>query len=59
MQKNIDFKIFQLYTNESKTPFPAELKQVCEDILTALKFVAFEPQAAIVNYYKCGDTLSC
>ncbi len=48
----------KLYSPLNHTPFPQDLSNLSEHILTRLGFKHFKAEAAIVNYYHMDSTLS-
>lgn len=48
----------QIYSEESKDPFPKDLGEMCEFFANVLGFTQFTSEAAIVNYYHMDSTLS-
>ncbi|XP_030378930.1 nucleic acid dioxygenase ALKBH1 [Scaptodrosophila lebanonensis] len=48
----------KVYSETMHTPFPQDLSNLCQYIATVLGFADFEAQAAIVNFYPIGTTLS-
>ncbi|XP_039249443.2 nucleic acid dioxygenase ALKBH1-like [Styela clava] len=46
------------YERESKSDFPSELANICSEVFDALGFKNYTPEAAIINYYHVGSTLS-
>lgn len=50
--------ILQIYAEENKNPFPDDLAELCDIFANYLGYKSFKAQAAIVNYYHMGSTLS-
>ncbi|GAV00440.1 hypothetical protein RvY_11287 [Ramazzottius varieornatus] len=48
----------KVYSEAKKTPFPADVSELCCAIAEAAGFPNFSPEAAIVNYYHLDSTLS-
>ena len=48
----------KLYSKESYTPFPEDLAQVVSELVGVCIPSAVVPEAAIVNFYRPGDTLT-
>ncbi|XP_039756890.1 nucleic acid dioxygenase ALKBH1 [Pararge aegeria] len=48
----------KVYDEENKNSFPEELSELCDIVSQQLGFVGFRAEAAIVNYYHMGSTLS-
>nr|XP_034832736.1 nucleic acid dioxygenase ALKBH1 [Maniola hyperantus] len=48
----------KVYSEDNKTDFPTELAELCDVIAHHLGFEGFRAEAAIVNYYHMGSTLS-
>lgn len=49
---------FQVYSEENRDVFPMELAELCDIVARYLGYVNFKAEAAIVNYYHMGSTLS-
>lgn len=48
----------KIYDEEMQSPFPEDLSSLCGLFAQALGYADFKPEAAIVNYYPVGSTLS-
>ncbi|XP_052849496.1 nucleic acid dioxygenase ALKBH1 isoform X2 [Drosophila gunungcola] len=48
----------KLYDEQMQSPFPDDLSIMCRLFATVLGYCDFKPEAAIVNYYPVGSTLS-
>ncbi|XP_041981522.1 nucleic acid dioxygenase ALKBH1 [Aricia agestis] len=48
----------KVYSEDNKNEFPHDLAELCKVIAKALGFDDFRAEAAIVNYYHIGSTLS-
>ncbi|XP_047507746.1 nucleic acid dioxygenase ALKBH1 [Pieris napi] len=48
----------KVYIEDNKGVFPAELAELCDAIALSLGYNKFRAEAAIVNYYHMGSTLS-
>ncbi|CAH2041450.1 unnamed protein product, partial [Iphiclides podalirius] len=49
----------KVYSEENKSPFPEDLAELCDCIAQYLCYTQYKAEAAIVNYYHLGSTLSC
>lgn len=47
-----------MYSEENRDVFPLELAELCDVVAQYLGYVNFNAEAAIVNYYHMGSTLS-
>lgn len=47
-----------MYNETDKTEFPEDLKELSQTVVNIASGLVFEPQAAIINYYNIGSTLS-
>lgn len=50
--------LFQVYSDDNRSPFPDELAELCDVIANYLGYSCFKAEAAIVNYYHRDSTLS-
>ncbi|KAH8420205.1 hypothetical protein KR009_007323 [Drosophila setifemur] len=48
----------KIYDEHSKSPFPKDLSSLCRFFANILGFQDYRPEAAIVNYYPIGSSLS-
>ncbi|XP_017050669.1 nucleic acid dioxygenase ALKBH1 isoform X2 [Drosophila ficusphila] len=48
----------KIYEDQMQSPFPEDLTSMCQLFAFALGYDDFKPEAAIVNYYPVGTTLS-
>ncbi|XP_072948837.1 nucleic acid dioxygenase ALKBH1 [Epargyreus clarus] len=48
----------KVYSEENKSPFPKDLAELCDVVALYLNYKNFKAEAAIVNYYHMGSTLS-
>ncbi|XP_045773990.1 nucleic acid dioxygenase ALKBH1 [Maniola jurtina] len=48
----------KVYSEDNRTTFPVELAELCDVVAHHLGFEGFRAEAAIVNYYHMGSTLS-
>ncbi|KAK6621359.1 hypothetical protein RUM43_011665 [Polyplax serrata] len=48
----------KVYSESSKSEFPPDLKRLCHCLADILNFKNFDPQAAILNLYNFGSSLS-
>ncbi|XP_023935507.2 nucleic acid dioxygenase ALKBH1 [Bicyclus anynana] len=48
----------KVYNEENKNAFPSELSELCDVVANRLGYRDFRSEAAIVNYYHMGSTLS-
>ncbi|KAH8286829.1 hypothetical protein KR018_000723 [Drosophila ironensis] len=48
----------KVYSEQAKSPFPEDLSQLCQLFASYLGYKDFKSEAAIVNYYPLGSSLS-
>lgn len=52
------FIIIQVYSLDDHSAFPLELSHLARFVASAVGFHCYSPEAAIVNFYPVGSTLS-
>lgn len=50
--------MWKVYSENSKSVFPSDLGDLCRYLARVLGFCCFQPEAAIINYYRMDSTLS-
>jgi alkylated DNA repair protein alkB family protein 1 len=54
----LEMTVSQLYSEDSRGPFPQDLAMLCQYVARVVGFNDFSAEAAIVNYYHMDSTLA-